>query len=236
MTRSKYILAVVLSVGLFFSVGSAAEKQKLNSEKDKDSYSLGFQFGETIKKQGFELNLDIYAAGIRDALAGKEGLMNQEEIKAAISDLQMRMTAARQKDLREKMAKNLAAGQAFLEENKKKAGVKVLPSGLQYKILAPGTGKTPGAEDTVTVHYRGALLDGTEFDSSLKSGKPATFKVNGLIKGWTEALQLMKEGAKWQLFLPPELAYGERGNPRIGPNSVLVFDVELISVATGEKK
>jgi len=236
MMRSKGILAAVLSIGLLFSVGQAAEKQKLSDQKDKDSYSLGWQYGDAIKKQGVEINLDLYTAGMRDALTGKEALMSQEEVKAAISDLQLRVTTARQKEMREKAVKNLAEGKAFLEENKKKEGVKVLASGLQYKVLVQGTGKTPGAEDTVTVHYRGTLLDNREFDSSLKRGKPATFKVNGVIKGWTEALQLMKEGAKWQLFIPPELAYGERGNPRIDPNSVLVFDVELISVSPGEKK
>ncbi len=236
MMRSKGILAAVLSIGFLFFVGQAAEKQKLSDQKDKDSYSLGWQYGDAIKKQGVEINLDLYTAGMRDALTGKEALMSQEEVKAAISDLQLRVTTARQKEMREKAVKNLAEGKAFLEENKKKEGVKVLASGLQYKVLVQGTGKTPGAEDTVTVHYRGTLLDNREFDSSLKRGKPATFKVNGVIKGWTEALQLMKEGAKWQLFIPPELAYGERGNPRIDPNSVLVFDVELISVSPGEKK
>jgi FKBP-type peptidyl-prolyl cis-trans isomerase FklB len=126
--------------------------------------------------------------------------------------------------------KNKKEGEAFLAENKKKDGVKTLPSGLQYKVLAEGKGKTPKATDTVTVHYRGTLTDGTEFDSSYKRNQPASFPVNGVIKGWTEALQLMKEGSKWQLFIPASLAYGEPGRPGIPPNSVLIFDVELISV------
>ncbi len=142
--------------------------------------------------------------------------------------------AAREKEFKEKADKNLAAGKAFLEENKKKEGVTALPSGLQYKVLKEGAGKTPKAADTVTAHYRGTLTDGTEFESSYKKEKPLTFKVDGVIKGWTEALLLMKEGSKWQIVIPPDLAYGERGSPVIPPNSTLIFEVELISVNAAE--
>ena len=157
--------------------------------------------------------------------------MSQEEIRATISELQKRVTAERQKELKEKGAKNLEESKKFLAENQKKEGIKTLPSGLQYKVLTEGTGKTPKETDNVTVNYKGTLIDGTEFDSSYKKGQPATFQVNGVIKGWTEALQLMKEGSKWQLFIPPELAYGERGaGPTILPNSTLIFEVELLTV------
>jgi FKBP-type peptidyl-prolyl cis-trans isomerase len=235
MNQTKWIFIIVLGVGLLSSICQAEEKLKLNDQKDKESYSLGYQFGDNLKKQGVEINLEIYASGIRDALAGKESLMSQEEIRKTILELQKRVMAARQKELKEKGEKNLAAAKAFLEENKKKEGVTALPSGLQYKVLKEGTGKMPKATDSVTVHYKGALIDGTEFDSSLKRGKPATFKVTGVIKGWTEALQLMKEGAKWQLFIPPDLAYGDRGSATIPPNSTLIFEVELVSVNPTEE-
>jgi FKBP-type peptidyl-prolyl cis-trans isomerase FklB len=157
--------------------------------------------------------------------------MSQEEIRATLTSLQQRLMAARQQELKEKGAKNLEEGKKFLVENQKKEGIKTLPSGLQYKVLTEGSGKTPKAEDTVTVNYKGTLIDGTEFDSSYKRGQPATFQVKGVIKGWTEALQLMKEGSKWQLFIPPELGYGERGaGSTILPNSTLIFEVELLTV------
>jgi FKBP-type peptidyl-prolyl cis-trans isomerase FklB len=157
--------------------------------------------------------------------------MTAEEIRATITSLQQRLMASQQKVLKEQAAKNLSVSKAFLAENGKKEGIKTLPSGLEYKVLTEGSGKMPKAEDTVTVHYKGTLIDGTEFDSSYKRGQPATFKVKGVIKGWTEALQLMKEGSKWQLFIPPELGYGERAaGPQIPPNSALIFEVELISV------
>jgi FKBP-type peptidyl-prolyl cis-trans isomerase len=178
-----------------------------------------------------DINLDVYASGIRDALGGKEPLMSQEEIRSTVAELQKRESAARRKASKEKIEKNLAESKAFLEENKKKEGIKALPSGLQYKVLAEGSGKTPKETDTVTVHYRGTLVNGTEFDSSYKRDKPSTFQVNRVIRGWTEALQMMKEGSKWQLFVPPELGYGERGSgSQIQPNSALIFEVELISV------
>jgi FKBP-type peptidyl-prolyl cis-trans isomerase FklB len=227
----KYFLITLLSVAFLFSVCYADEKLDLKDQKDKESYSLGYQFGQNLKSQGVHINLDIYTSGIRDALGGKASLMSQEEIRATIGELQKRVMAARQKELKEEAEKNLAESKAFLEENKEKDGIKTLPSGLQYKILTEGSGKTPKATDTVTVHYRGTLISGTEFDNSYKRGQPVTFQVNGVIRGWNEALQLMKGGSKWQLFIPPELAYGERAaGPQIPPNSTLIFEVELISV------
>jgi len=227
----KHIVVTVISISLLFGICYAGEKQDLKDQKDKESYSLGYQFGQNLKAQDVEINLDVYISGIRDSLGGKDSLMSQEETRTTLSDLQKRIAAVRQKELKEKAEKNLSESKAFLAENGKKEGIKTLLSGLQYKVLAEGYGKMPKAEDTVTVHYKGTLIDGKEFDASYKRGQPATFKVNGVIKGWSEALQLMKEGSKWQLYIPPDLAYGERAmGPQIPPNSALIFEVELISV------
>ena len=227
----KYVPVAFVTIAFLFGTCSAGEKLELKDLQDKESYSLGYQFGQTMKSQGIELDLDVYTAAIRDALGGKAPLLTQEEIRTLISDLQKRVAAERQKELKEVAAKNLADGKGFLVDNGKKEGITTRPSGLQYKVLSTGSGKTPKATDTVTVHYRGTFMNGTEFDSSVGRGQPATFQVNGVIPGWTEALQLMNEGAKWQLFIPPDLAYGERGMPpRIPPNSILIFEVELISV------
>jgi len=233
----KRALVTILSIGFLFSICEAAEKLELKDQKDRESYSFGYQFGQTLKTEGIDLNLDIYTSAIRDALGGKEPLMSAEEIRAAINDVQQRVMAERQKSLKEQAEKNLSEGKTFLAENGKKEGIKTLPSGLQYKIVKEGDGPTAKASDTVTVHYRGTLTDGTEFDSSHKRGQAATFPVDKIIPGWTEALQLMKTGATWQLFIPPELAYGERGAGRnITPNSTLIFEVELISVNKTEDK
>ena len=226
----KYILAVILSISFLFNFSSAAEKLELKNQKDKESYSLGYQFGQSLKAQGLEINLEVYNSAIQDALSGSEPSLSQEEMQKTVLELQQRVVAARQKELKEKAEKNLSESKAFMEENKKKEGVKTLPSGLQYKILTEGSGKTPKAADNVTVNYKGTLINGSEFDSSYKRGKPATFQVDKVIRGWTEALQLMKEGSKWQLFIPPQLGYGERGAGPVPPNSTLIFEVELISV------
>ncbi len=226
----KYVIVAVLSIGFLFSICSAAEKMELKEQKDKESYSLGYQFGQNLKTQGVDLNLDVYSSGIRDALGGKESQMSSEEISATITGIQQRLQAAQQKAVTELAVKNLSESKTFLADNGKKEGIKTLPSGLEYKVLTEGSGKMPKAEDTVTVHYKGNFIDGKEFDSSYKRNQPATFQVNGVIKGWSEALQLMKEGSKWQLFIPPELAYGERGVGPIPPNSTLVFEVELLAV------
>jgi FKBP-type peptidyl-prolyl cis-trans isomerase FklB len=224
----KYLLTTLLGIAFLFSVCHAQGKLELRDQKDKESYSLGYQFGQNLKSQGVDLNLDVYTSGMRDAFGGKDPQMTLGEIRSTIASLQQRLMAAQQK---EQAAKNLVESKAFLAENGKKEGIKTLPSGLQYKVLTAGSGKTPKAEDNVTVNYKGTLINGTEFDSSYKRGQPASFQVKGVIKGWTEALQLMKEGSKWQLFIPPELGYGERGaGPLIPPNSALIFEVELIAV------
>lgn len=227
----RYFVALILGIFLLFDVCFAQEKPELKDQKDRESYSLGYQFGKYLKLQGVGINIDVYTSAIKDALGGKESLMSKDEIQTTIKGVEQRVQAERQKESKEKAARNLAEGKAYLAENQKKEGVKILPGGLQYKVLKPGSGKTPKATDTVTVNYKGTLLDGTEFDSSYKRGEPATFPVNGVIKGWTEALQLMKEGSKWQLFIPPDLAYGERAVGRtILPNSTLIFEVELIGI------
>ena len=226
----RLVFAAILSVGLLSTFSMAAEKPALKDTKDKESYSLGYQFGQSMKAQGIDLDLEIYASGIRDAVNGATPQFTPEEIRNTVTELQKRLAAARQRERKEMADKNLADGNAFLEENKKKEGVVSLPSGLQYTVLAEGSGKTPKATESVTVNYRGTLTNGTEFDSSFKRGQPATFEVGKVIRGWTEALQLMKEGAKWRIFIPPALAYGDRGTGPIPPNSTLIFDVELLSV------
>jgi FKBP-type peptidyl-prolyl cis-trans isomerase FklB len=227
----RFLAAVILSIGLSSSPCFGAEKVELKDLKDKESYSLGYQFGQSLKAQGLDFNLEVYTAAIRDALAGTKPLLSQEEMQKTVSDLQKRVTMARQKELKEQAQKNLSEGRAFLEANKTKEGVVTLPSGLQYKILKAGDGKKPTEADTVEVNYRGTLIDGTEFDSSYKRNQPATFPVKGIIKGWAEALQLMPVGSRWQLFIPPQLGYGERGaGQAIGPNATLIFEVELLAI------
>jgi len=209
----------------------AAEKQELKTQKDKVSYVIGLDMGNSLKKNMVDIDTEILVRGIKDALSGANPLMTEQEMKETITALQKDLQAKQQEQAKALAEKNKKEGEAFLAENKKKRGVISMPSGLQYKILADGKGKSPKATDTVTVNYKGTLIDGVEFDSSYKRGQPATFTVNGVIPGWTEALQLMKEGSKWQLFIPSNLAYGERGaGGSIGPNAVLIFEVELISI------
>ena len=227
----KYAFIILLSIGFFFSLSAAGDKVKLKDQRDKDSYSLGYQFGESLKRGGVDIKLTAYTYGIQDALGGKEPLMRIEEIRATVRGLRQRTIVAQKEKHKELAAKNLFEGKTFMQKNAKIKGVKTLPSGLQYRVLVKGSGRNPKANDTVTVHYSGTFINGTEFDSSYKRGRPQTFQVNGVIRGWTEALQLMKEGAKWQLFIPPKLAYGERGRgSRMPPNSTLIFEVELISI------
>ncbi len=222
---------LIVSTILFLGVGFAADKPEVKEEKDKVSYSVGYQVGGDFKRQGVDLNPDLMVKGVQDAMSGAKPLMTQQEMNETLADLKKKIVAEQQRQNKEAAGKNLSEGKVFLAENAKKKGVKTLPSGLQYKVIEKGAGASPKKTDSVTVHYKGTLIDGTEFDSSYKRGKPATFRVDRVIAGWTEALQLMKPGAKWQLFIPPDLAYGERGaGPRIGPNSTLIFEVELIKV------
>ncbi|MFO0752095.1 MAG: FKBP-type peptidyl-prolyl cis-trans isomerase [Thermodesulfovibrionales bacterium] len=223
--------AVIAGVGLLTCQALADEQAVLKNQKEKVSYSIGLDIGKNMKKQSIDIDPDALAKGLKDALSDSKPLLSDKEIQDTMTAFQKEL-AAKQEDRTKKLGeKNKKEGEAFLAANKKKEGVKTTASGLQYKVIKAGTGKTPKATDTVTVHYRGTLIDGTEFDSSQKRGQPASFPVNGVIPGWTEALQMMKTGSKWQLFIPSNLAYGERGaGPLIGPNAVLLFEVELLSV------
>lgn len=203
----------------------------LESEKAKVSYAIGMTMGANFKKQSVELDEDAFARGLRDALSGPKTLLTDEQAHTILNAYQSEMRAKQQEKMRLAAETNKQEGEAFLKANASKEGVVVLPSGLQYKILTAGTGPKPVAGDTVICNYRGTLIDGSEFDSSAKHGGPATFPVTGVIRGWTEALQLMPVGSKWQLFIPADLAYGERGaGGVIGPNSALIFEVELVSI------
>ena len=216
------------------SIGLAEDKVQLKDQKDKASYSIGHDIGTTFKKQNVDLNSDVFFAGFKDALAGKEA-MKKEDRDKTLADFQKEMMEKQAAATKKAAEKNAAEGEKFLAENAKKDGVKTTASGLQYKVLKEGSGDSPKATDTVVTNYKGTLLDGTEFDSSYKRNEPATFPVSRVIPGWTEALQLMKPGSKYQLFVPSKLAYGERGAGRdIGPNATLIFEVELLSVKPPE--
>jgi len=187
--------------------------------------------GSTLRQQSVEVDLSILMTGVKDSLAGSKTLLTEDEERTVLTALKAEVRKKQEEKMAQAGEANTKEGQAFLAANKSKDGVVTLPSGLQYKILQAGTGPKPTTTDSVVCNYRGTLINGTEFDSSYKRGQPATFPVSGVIKGWTEALQLMPAGSKWQLFVPAELAYGARGaGPGIGPNSTLVFEVELISI------
>jgi FKBP-type peptidyl-prolyl cis-trans isomerase FklB len=228
-------LLICLGAVSIVSIGLAQDKAQLKDQKDKASYSIGYDMGETARKQKIELNPDALMSGLKDALAGKEALMSKEDREKTMQALQKEMMEKQIAASKEAATKNAAEGEKFFAENKSKEGVKTTESGLQYKVLKEGSGPSPKATDTVVVNYKGTLIDGTEFDSSYKRNEPTTFQVNRVIKGWTEALQLMKPGAKWQLFIPSSLAYGERGAGQlIGPNATLIFEVELLSIKPPE--
>lgn len=203
----------------------------LKTQKEKASYAIGLNIGKSMKKDAVDIDPALLSRGIRDALAGNKPLLSDADAQAALMALQADLRKKQEEKLQIAGEANKKEGEAFLAANKSKEGVVALPSGLQYKILKEGTGPKPTAADTVICNYRGTLLDNTEFDSSYKRGQPATFPVGQVIKGWTEALQLMPVGSKWQLFVPSELAYGPRGvGGDIGPNSTLIFEVELLSI------
>jgi len=226
-------------MGVAITLPAADPAPALKDQKDKVSYSIGMDIGRNIKRQNLELNVDALSAGIRDAISGGKTALTDDEAREVMNAYRTEMQSKQQSMAKEQGDKNKKEGETFLAENQKKEGVKThtvkLPSGtnavLQYKVLTAGTGPKPSTNDTVITHYRGTLIDGTEFDSSYKRGEPATFPVTGVIKGWTEALLQMPVGSKWQLFIPSELAYGERGAGRqIGPNATLIFDIELVGI------
>lgn len=220
-------VALTAAVVMVLGIGTACNKKAdLGSDKGKASYGIGMQIGQNMKAQGVDVDPTAVAAGMSDALAGKEAAVKQEDIQKSMQVLQEQTM----KKAQETADKNKGAGEAFLTANKAKDGWKTTASGLQYMVEKEGTGKMPKATDTVKVHYTGTLTTGEKFDSSVDRGEPAEFPVNGVIKGWTEALQLMKTGAKYKLAIPSDLAYGASGRPGIPPNSVLLFDVELLEV------
>jgi FKBP-type peptidyl-prolyl cis-trans isomerase FklB len=209
----------------------------LKTQKEKASYAMGMNFGAGLRKQSVDIDPAILARGLRDSFSNGKTLLTEDEARAVLTQLQSDLRKKQQDMAQQVGDANKKEGMAFLAANKAKDGVVTLPSGLQYKVLQEGTGPKPAPTDSVVCNYRGTLLDSTEFDSSYKRGQPATFPVTGVIKGWTEALQLMPVGSKWQIFIPADLAYGERGaGAQIGPYATLIFEVELLSIQAKDKK
>ncbi|HKQ39234.1 MAG TPA: FKBP-type peptidyl-prolyl cis-trans isomerase [Verrucomicrobiae bacterium] len=223
-------LLIALMVGGSVAALVAADDSALKDEKDKISYGYGMEIGKNLKRQGIEINADLLAQGLKATLNGDKTLLTDDEVRQTMMAFQQKMQAARAEKSKKEGEENKTKGEAFLAENKKKEGVQTTASGLQYKVITKGTGPMPKADDTVKTHYRGTLIDGTEFDSSYKRGEPATFGVTQVIKGWTEALLMMPVGSKWQLFIPGDLAYGPGGRPGIPPNATLLFDIELLAI------
>ena len=219
--KTRLLVAISLCIA---TVGASAGEATPKTDDEKFSYAIGYQIAESVKRQGMEVDVDSLIQAIRDDLTGTPLRISQPEMQAAV-------VAYQQKKFEELSDKNQKAGKKYLAANKKKPGIVELPSGLQYKIVEEGSGEKPVSSDTVKVHYRGTLIDGTEFDSSYARGEPVTFQIANIINGWQQALILMSEGAKWQVFIPPILAYGSGGaGQNIGPNATLVFEIELVSI------
>ncbi|HGF0826775.1 TPA: macrophage infectivity potentiator Mip [Legionella pneumophila] len=228
--KMKLVTAAVM--GLAMSTAMAVtDATSLATDKDKLSYSIGADLGKNFKNQGIDVNPEAMAKGMQDAMSGAQLALTEQQMKDVLNKFQKDLMAKRTAEFNKKADENKVKGEAFLTENKNKPGVVVLPSGLQYKVINSGNGVKPGKSDTVTVEYTGRLIDGTVFDSTEKTGKPATFQVSQVIPGWTEALQLMPAGSTWEIYVPSGLAYGPRsvGGP-IGPNETLIFKIHLISV------
>lgn len=220
-----------LALLLTFALVAAQDKSPLKSQQDKISYSIGLRIGRNFKGQGIEIAPDALIRGVRDAMEGNTTLLSDEEIRMVMFAFQMEQRGKQQERSQQIGEKNKREGEAFLAKNRQKPGVTTAASGLQYKVITEGTGKSPSVNDTVTAHYKGTLIDGTVFDNSYDRGEPARLSVSGVIPGWTEALQMMKVGAKWMLWIPAQLAYGERGTGQhIGPNTALIFEIELIAI------
>ena len=226
----KGTLAMILSIVMLATACRADERPALKDQKARDSYSLGYEFGNNLRAQGVDVDREVLLTAIREALEGKQAALDTTQMRDILKQLRLKVLVQNNLRKEEVAAKAREEGKAFLAANRTKEGVTTLPSGLQFKVLREGSGPSPQATDEVKVHYRGTLVNGTEFDSSYSRGEPATVRMNGVIKGWTEALRLMKTGAKWQLFVPAELAYRERKYGRIPPNSTLIFEVELLGI------
>lgn len=223
--RSRFALTFVLII----ATGSVLA-QDVNSEKGKLSYAVGWDIGADIARRSTEFDVESLIAAIRDVVAEKEPRVSTEEMRALLTALQEKVRAEQVEQFKKLSEENQAASDTFLAANKNKTGIVTLPSGVQYRIIEEGDGARPGLESRVTVHYRGSKLDGREFDSSFARGTPEEFTVNAVLKGWQEVLPLMKVGATWQVFVPPELAFGARGNPPVGPNEALMFDLKLVEI------
>ena len=225
----KHHFDVLLGLAILIGPVQAAEKITLKNQRDKVSYSVGLSYATTWKEREYDFDLNVFLQGLKDGIAGASQLTDQE-MRAVLNTFQTEHRAKQEAKRSQIGEKNKVEGEKFLAENKTKPGVITLLSGLQYKVITQGTGETPQSNHTVSVNYRGTLIDGTEFDSSFKRGQPASFSVTGVIKGWTEALQKMKVGSKWQVFIPGNLAYGERGyGQKIPPHTTLIFEMELLS-------
>lgn len=234
----KLRLTTLILASVVATANAATDDKKiiLKDKISKVSYSIGIDIGKSFNEQSITLNEDAFLAGVRDGRGEKKALMTDDEIRDTLLALQTEMAEKQKAEAKKVSMKNQTDGSSFLEKNKKRDGIVTLPSGLQYKVITEGKGTKPKATDTVTTHYRGKLIDGSEFDSSYSRGEPVSFAVNGVIPGWTEALQLMSPGSKWELFIPADLAYGEQGiGGVIPPNSTLTFEVELISVKEAAK-
>ena len=209
----------------------AAPNDTLTTPEQKAVYALGLRVGSDLREKEVKLSPEIFGQGLKDGLEGSQPKLGEEELRQALMEFSRQVQTRQLAKLKEVGEKNLAEGQAFLKANQAKPEVKTTASGLQYKVVTAGKGKTPKTTDTVMVNYRGRLIDGTVFDDSYQRGQPAVFELGGIIRGWQEALQLMKEGDRWEIYIPSELAFGPQGaGPQIGPNSALVFEVELIKV------
>lgn len=238
----KYLFSVILAIFLISTVAcqSKVEKKDLKTYKDSVSYAIGYDIGSNFRNQEIEVELEMVKKGIEAGLndtSETAAIFTKEELQQLFTTLQQKMMEKQQAKMDEIAKKNKQVEDKFLAENSKKPGVVTLPSGLQYKVIKSGSGASPKATDKVTVHYRGTLINGQEFDSSIGRGEPVTFPVNGVIPGWTEALQLMKVGDKWELYIPAALAYGNRGaGQQIEPGATLIFEVELLGIGEPQKK
>jgi FKBP-type peptidyl-prolyl cis-trans isomerase FklB len=236
MFNRKWMLAgamALVTASVAVAQDTATTGTEPKTDKDKFSYALGMNFGENFRKQGLEIDPAIFSKAFAEAFSTGKTTMTEDDMKAVLTVAAQEIRKKQAAVQAEKGQQSQAEGEKFLADNKTKEGVVTLPSGLQYKVLKQGTGEKPTLEDTVVCDYKGTLINGTEFDASEKHGGPATFPVKGVIAGWTEALQLMPAGSKWQLFVPANLAYGQQGPPDIGPNATLIFEVELVSVKKG---
>ena len=245
MRASALVLACILASSLTLSAAAqdakappAAAAPMPDALKDptaQASYAIGLNIGAGLRRDAITVDPAMVAQGVKDAISGAKPLLSEDQLRAALTRVQADVQAAHQERVAHAAETNKAEGAAFLKTNGAKPGVTTLPSGLQYEVVTAGTGKKPTADDMVLCNYRGTLLDGTEFDSSYKRGAPDTFPVSGVIKGWTEALQKMPVGSKWRIYVPSELAYGDKGaGADIGPNAVLIFDIELLAIQAKE--